>query len=41
MVLADPTSPWKTLSSRLWVTTGLYVKVERRDAGRDLNALPT
>ncbi|KAK8012773.1 benzoate 4-monooxygenase cytochrome p450 [Apiospora marii] len=37
MVLADPTSPWKTLSCRLWVTTDMYVKVERRSAGCDLN----
>ncbi|KAK6855948.1 Cytochrome P450 71A20 [Apiospora arundinis] len=30
MVLADPTSPWKVKSCRLWVTMDMYVKVERR-----------
>ncbi|KAK8034312.1 benzoate 4-monooxygenase cytochrome P450 [Apiospora rasikravindrae] len=40
MVLADPTSPWKTKSCRLWVMTDMYVKLERRNARCDLNPPP-
>ncbi|KAK8066277.1 hypothetical protein PG997_013024 [Apiospora hydei] len=40
MVLVDPTSPWKTKSCRLWVTTDMYVKVERRNAQCDPKTHP-
>ncbi|KAK8136220.1 cytochrome p450 domain-containing protein [Apiospora sp. TS-2023a] len=29
MVLADPTSPWKTLSCRLWVTTDMLADTHK------------